>query len=276
MFGQAPLAAFLIAYALCRGSAQGRLSARERGVLTTTVILASSTLLLARDAASAPASWVAYGLIAVAALPLVVAPPPTLAGRALDLSVRAIAPTVASYLVYALVRPVGPVPVLIMITGVLAVAGGGAWMVTRRWPLTDHSATGRAPDMDAVEDDPRPQWIRILECLEGSCSGPDAASPDWAWTQKAIAERIGIAPARVSEFPRAFNEAAERRLAEYVPEWGNGTSGQAAPVLVERHRGAIPGESGVWTYYRLTPAGEALRAAVSAHHPEPLFATHAE
>lgn len=125
-------------------------------------------------------------------------------------------------------------------------------------------SVGAAPGAEGEEPptDGRPQWQRILVELRGSSARESDGLASARFTQKEIARVTGISVKRVSEFPQALNASAAVRLDAHVPGWRDEVRG--SPVLVEVFKGAVRGSQGAWVYYRLTPLGERLAAAVAA------------
>ncbi len=249
MAGEAPIALFVWASTLVR--------ARVRPVPpawgTAGAAVAAGLGLLAGVSGLIPA-WASLGL-SLAALALILGAAPLSWEAWADVALWAVVPAATAYGVWRWTVATGP---LLAAVAALVVGGGLAWLVGTRGT----SARVDAPNGSAGGDeapDTRPQWLRIMACLEGS-SDPDVP-PQAGWTQKAIAAQLNVAPARVSEFPAMLNDSARWRLDELVPGWVEPAGGVN---LVLRYRGAVVGERGVWTFYRLTPLGEALLTAAAA------------
>lgn len=107
-----------------------------------------------------------------------------------------------------------------------------------------------------------PQWQRLLVALRGSSTGV-AEPADPRWTQKMLSAATGISVKRVSGFPEDLQATAVAKLDRYLPGWREGGTD---PTLVTTHRGAVRGHPGIWVYYRLTPLGERLAAALPVDH----------
>ncbi|HVL86563.1 MAG TPA: hypothetical protein VM681_00945, partial [Candidatus Thermoplasmatota archaeon] len=109
----------------------------------------------------------------------------------------------------------------------------------------------------------RPSWQRILLELRGSSVPPDERPlGDPRFRQKPVADRAKVSVQRVSEFPERMNDSAAQRLDVFVPGW-RARHLAGPPVLVQTFKGAVEGLPGTWIYYRLTPLGEQLAAAVA-------------
>lgn len=142
-------------------------------------------------------------------------------------------------------------------SAILALSFGSLTLALLRGPShlppTRVLTPSTAPEVDDVSGRP-PQWVMIVRALRGSSrSGP---TPEF--TQKNLALRTGLSVKRVSEFPEELNASAERKLDAHVPGWRDPPLGQERPMLVTKHKGVVPGLTGAWVYYILTPLGERL------------------
>lgn len=109
-----------------------------------------------------------------------------------------------------------------------------------------------------------PQWQRLMALLRGS-SRPDALAR-LAWTQKELSARTGISVQRVSEFAASMNATAATKLDSLLPGWRDECP-EGTPALVEVHKGAVEGASGVRVYYRLTEWGERMASKLVLTDP---------
>lgn len=109
----------------------------------------------------------------------------------------------------------------------------------------------------------RPQWQDLVLSLRGSSLSQGApARGEPHLTQKALVERTGIGAPRISTIVRELNDGAAARLDAHVSGWRDAVPRPVEVALVQQFRGSIPGVPGVWVYYRLTPLGERLAAAL--------------
>lgn len=135
-----------------------------------------------------------------------------------------------------------------------------------RTPRVGKEAPAREPA--AAQPSPSPHWQILLLALRGSCTDGRPATPaELRLTQKGLVERTGLRASRISTLVRDINASAQTRLDAYVPGWREGYKATGDPVIIEQYSGAIRERPGVWTFYRLSRAGEALAAAIELSRP---------
>ena len=131
----------------------------------------------------------------------------------------------------------------------------------RTLPIVDG---GAGPDAlaRAAGHDGAPHWQVLLRALRDSSSHGPAGKVDFRVTQKGLVAHTGLRASRISTLVRELNASSEARLDAYVPGWREAHRGRAPFLLIEQSSGAVEGRAGAWTYYRLSPAGELLAAAL--------------
>lgn len=155
-----------------------------------------------------------------------------------------------------------------LMVGLLAIAAlEGAPPISLRRPDAAPPPIGGDPETGPgaamrLKTTGRPQWQVLLEILKGS-SLPSGVSTtgELRLTQKALAEALGVRPSRIASIVSDLNEPMGRRLDQYTPQWRATHPPGLTIEVVRQFRGTIPGNPGVWVYYRLTPIGERLAEA---------------
>lgn len=141
----------------------------------------------------------------------------------------------------------------------LLIPQGSALMLGLGLGILAQAILGRFMSAAAEEEPQRAQWELVLVALKGSSSAANGIGHE-QWTQQGLARKTGLDVRRVSAFTNSLERQAARRLDAFLPGWRDRYP--EAPPLVEKLRGTVAGRSGVWTWYRLTAAGEELTLAV--------------